>query len=159
MGSCGCGDFSGGLRFPGPDGVVYVLEVYLGCDGCHTPAGVVIHRHLPTAEQRFWFEHEPSMPFTDWRGRLPGEPEYDPEYQSFHQPIFDPDKGIERLVKEMGSAKLAPDEAYELVGHDLEDNGREALDEAIRDTVTESDKRDRELIARAKEIAARKDLR
>ena len=44
MGQCGCGDFSGGYKFPGADGITYVLEVYPSCSDCAAPAGVTIHK-------------------------------------------------------------------------------------------------------------------
>jgi hypothetical protein len=43
MGVCGCGDFNGDFKFPGPDGITYVLQVYPPCENCNTPAGVIIY--------------------------------------------------------------------------------------------------------------------
>jgi hypothetical protein len=43
MGECGCGDYNADLRFKGPDGITYVLQVYQSCSECCTPAGVLIY--------------------------------------------------------------------------------------------------------------------
>lgn len=43
MGQCGCGDFSGDFRFKGPEGIIYVLQVYPPCEECDNPAGVIIY--------------------------------------------------------------------------------------------------------------------
>lgn len=53
MGACGCGDFSGDLVFPAPDGDVYVLDVYPGCADCDAPAGVVLHRFTREEAERW----------------------------------------------------------------------------------------------------------
>lgn len=44
MGQCGCGDFDGLAWFDGPEGYVYVIEVFDGCLDCETGPGVVITR-------------------------------------------------------------------------------------------------------------------
>ncbi len=44
MGQCGCGDFDGLVRFAGPDGTTYVLEVYPGCRDCDTGVMVTIYK-------------------------------------------------------------------------------------------------------------------
>lgn len=48
MGQCGCGDFAGEFTLPAPDGL-YVFWRYAPCDGCGTPAGLVVC-HLRTEE-------------------------------------------------------------------------------------------------------------
>lgn len=70
MGACGCGDYPGGKKFPGPKGVVYTLVVYPGCSDCDTPAGVVIHRWNATGEDRDWHEHDEPLEFRDYEGRV-----------------------------------------------------------------------------------------
>ena len=47
MGQCGCGDFQGDFKFKGPGDIVYVLQVYLSCDECDNPAGVIIYKFSP----------------------------------------------------------------------------------------------------------------
>jgi hypothetical protein len=42
MGACGCGDFGGGLSFPGPKGSTYVLEFQQHCADCEAPMGMRI---------------------------------------------------------------------------------------------------------------------
>jgi hypothetical protein len=44
MGECGCCDPTWLYQFPGPDGVVYLLDIHSGCSYCHTPASVNIYR-------------------------------------------------------------------------------------------------------------------
>jgi len=62
MGSCGCGDFVGDWRIPGPGKDVYVLEVYPGCQDCGTAAGVTLYQFTP-AEARTWgVEEIPGLP-------------------------------------------------------------------------------------------------
>ena len=46
MGSCGGGDAGGEFKLPGPDGSVYVVQRYAGCQECRSPAGVVIYKML-----------------------------------------------------------------------------------------------------------------
>lgn len=45
MGQCGCGDYRPNVKFPGPDGSTYTLEIHDSCRYCETPFGVVITRH------------------------------------------------------------------------------------------------------------------
>lgn len=42
MCQCGCSDFNGQWRIPGPDGKWYVIGLYHGCKDCSTPAGLSI---------------------------------------------------------------------------------------------------------------------
>lgn len=65
MGQCGCGDFYGDFKFKGPDGVVYVVDVYCPCDYCHTPAGVVIYA-MDNEDQQLWdVENIPEIKIAD----------------------------------------------------------------------------------------------
>jgi hypothetical protein len=53
MGECGCGGSFGDFHFPGPDGTLYTLEVYEGCETCETPLGVALSRytkHAPSGD-------------------------------------------------------------------------------------------------------------
>ncbi len=68
MGACGCGDYSGGLKFPGPDGTVYTLAIYYGCRDCENPAGVVIHRWCDD-EDADWHSLDEPMKFRDYQGK------------------------------------------------------------------------------------------
>lgn len=53
MCECACGNIEGQLRFPAPDGDVYILDIYPGCRDCDTPAGVTIYR-FTQAEVAEW---------------------------------------------------------------------------------------------------------
>lgn len=41
--SCGCGDFNPSLKFKGPNGQVYALELFNGCEDCGTSVGVIVY--------------------------------------------------------------------------------------------------------------------
>jgi hypothetical protein len=53
MCECGCANIIGHLRFPAPDGDVYILDFYPGCRDCDTAAGITIYRFTP-AETEEW---------------------------------------------------------------------------------------------------------
>jgi len=63
MGTCGCGDYGASLRLPGPDGVVYAIAFYRGCNYCDAPPGVIVHRHS-TKDAALWGVN--SLPEPDW---------------------------------------------------------------------------------------------
>jgi hypothetical protein len=66
MGACGCGDYNGTWRIPGPDGRWYVIGPYYGCNnGWHegwTPNRVLI------ADARY-YTVVPKQPKPPARGR------------------------------------------------------------------------------------------
>jgi len=43
MCECGCGDYNPICKFRGPDNLTYVVQIYAGCQGCCTPAGVILY--------------------------------------------------------------------------------------------------------------------
>jgi len=61
MAECPCDDYQGERRFPGPDGIVYVIETHLGCTYCRKPAGVVIHRFAADARELFRADELPEL--------------------------------------------------------------------------------------------------
>lgn len=65
MGECGCGNFSGDLTFPAPDGDVYVLDVYTGCADCGTPAGVILHRFTRKQAATWGVEGREPLPVSE----------------------------------------------------------------------------------------------
>lgn len=65
MGACGCGDYQPMFQFPGPDGVVYALEFYTGCEDCGEGPGVVIHRHGAEGRRTWGVDDLPELPFHD----------------------------------------------------------------------------------------------
>ncbi len=61
MGECGCGDFAAEWKLPGPNGVLYAIEVYPGCSYCDNPAGVVVYR-VRTDDDAFNVAGLPDLP-------------------------------------------------------------------------------------------------
>lgn len=50
MGQCGCAEETPQVRFPGPEGFTYALEIYSSCHDCHTPAAVTVYRIADDSE-------------------------------------------------------------------------------------------------------------
>lgn len=69
MGQCGCGDHHADYKFEGPDGVLYAVGVYTGCEGCDTPAGVTLYRHAQP--DREWSDDCPALDFGAFMGDAP----------------------------------------------------------------------------------------
>lgn len=63
MGTCGCGDFYPDFKFEGPDGSLYTLQIYRGCEGCQTPMGVIISRLDGDEIEEWEAQHLPELPF------------------------------------------------------------------------------------------------
>ena len=86
MGQCGCGNYGGEFRLPGPGKDIYVIEFYGGCKDCDTPAGIVLYRmneqeqaqwgalDLPELDMKNWDAGRllPVMHLSDLQGRLQG---------------------------------------------------------------------------------------
>lgn len=53
MGECGCSGFAPQFQMPGPNGTIYAIRVYPGCDYCDAPVGIDIDR-LDEKAQREW---------------------------------------------------------------------------------------------------------
>lgn len=53
MGECGCNEMQPMAWFEGPKTDIYVIELYLGCEYCHTPSSVCLYR-LTKQEAREW---------------------------------------------------------------------------------------------------------
>lgn len=65
MGQCGCGDFYPDFKLPGPDGILYAIQLYRGCHECHTPVGVIVSR-LKGDEIETWDAQElPDLEFNE----------------------------------------------------------------------------------------------
>lgn len=43
MGECGCTQFNAILKFKGPRGVTYVLDIYPSCSYCDAPLGIILY--------------------------------------------------------------------------------------------------------------------
>ena len=61
MGVCGCGDFYGDYKFPGPGDITYVLQIYPSCNICHRPAGVVLYKFNPENVKQWDVEEIPDL--------------------------------------------------------------------------------------------------
>jgi len=47
MGECGCSGMGKFFKLPGPDGCIYIIRKYPGCNYCSTPIGVDIQEIDP----------------------------------------------------------------------------------------------------------------
>ncbi len=52
--TCPCSDFAPSFQLPGPDGAVYAVEIYVGCEACGTGPGVALHRFDDRKAARDW---------------------------------------------------------------------------------------------------------
>jgi hypothetical protein len=59
-------DFMPDAQFPGPDGSVYTVQIYMPCNYCETPLGVDIQRVDPEG-QELWLVDD-SVPQLEFRG-------------------------------------------------------------------------------------------
>jgi hypothetical protein len=112
MGSCGCGDDIEEFQFPGPDGSVYTIGRWVGCEQCHGTA-VVLCRLEPD-EQR-GIDLVPPAPAA-WHG-------------GHVLPLIDVDR-LRRLLVERCTFGLDDDD-YRTLDDALYDQLREALAEAM----------------------------
>lgn len=130
-GQCGCSDFNAQHKFAGPDGYTYALEVTQGCDGCGTPAGVIIHRFdRKTADQ--WDVGElPELPFRGFNEATANES------AEYYQPIADPALILEELRKIAKANEEQEDEEDICTADELLDfEGEEAIVLGIDATLT-----------------------
>jgi hypothetical protein len=86
MCQCGCGDFAADYQLPGPDGVVYTLRMFRGCDNCRIPAGVVVGRFTAEEAPRW---HADRLPALDLSG----------DCDERLLPVLDPEKLKKRMVQ------------------------------------------------------------
>lgn len=120
MGSCNCADYDGIARLPGPDGCVYVLQIYHGCEGCDTGPGVMLHRMSKREAETWDADDLPVVPFDagDWDSVL--------------IPVVDHDK----LQARLNAFNDEHGADYDLDGF-IHDAASEALRDACSDTVAE----------------------
>lgn len=118
MGACGCGDYAADFKLPGPDGIVYAIEVRTPCDYCSTPAGVVLHRFTATGAKEWGADKLPEFVF-------PKSGDRDYEDSSRGLAVVDPSLLWAALVRAGGDAL---EEAL------LEDDAEAALREAVAET-------------------------
>lgn len=69
MGECGCGDYAGEYKFPGPEGVMYSVGIYPACPYCYLPRTVVVYRHK--ADDDLFLPDVPDLPLQGY----PPDPE------------------------------------------------------------------------------------
>ena len=120
MGACGCGDYQPMFRVPGPDGIMYALEVYAGCEYCSTGPGVMIHRHGETGRRDWDVDQLPELPFHDL-----GAPE-----GQFAMPIL----SWEAIRKRFIPLAVEDEDEAQLI---VDDMLREGLRFAVGDTLDE----------------------
>jgi hypothetical protein len=95
MGSCGCGDYAGEFKLPGPDGSVYVIQRYAGCNYCMSPAGVIVYKMLLLDGDPWETSKLPDLPFGHDAGGEPGDEEilipiaHAPEFVKGLKPWFE----------------------------------------------------------------------
>ena len=61
MGECGCTAYDAILRFKGPRGITYVLDIYPGCDECCSPVGVIIYAFDKKARKHWGSDDVPEI--------------------------------------------------------------------------------------------------
>ena len=83
MGECGCGNFYGDFKFPGPKGTTYSLSLYRPCRDCNTPAGIIITKHTDK-DDIFDIKGIPHLKFN--------------EYKEACIPVFSPKKFKEEMI-------------------------------------------------------------
>ena len=93
MGQCGCGDTTPDYQFPGPDGVIYAIQIYQSCHDCQSPAGVEIYRFDPNSEDtEDWVRGVPELDFM-------GYPHDDTRDAQAFISVLDPEHMVAALVK------------------------------------------------------------
>lgn len=120
MGACGCGDYSADYQFPGPDGTVYALAIFTGCEECDLGPGVILHQHGERSRRDWDVDHLPSAPFH----------RVESDYAELAIPILDLEKARARfipfLLGDQDEAKITVDDML-----------REGLRPAVWDTLSE----------------------
>ena len=135
MGECGCGNTNIQLKFTGPDGVVYGIQIYPGCRECGSPAGVIIYRFdtKNDPDAAMWLEGAKDVQWNPYGTTLA-------DGADLCIPVLDPDKLKKAMVafsKDQTVSTNPDDDAdYEPVGF-VEDAVDECLHEAICETADE----------------------
>lgn len=125
MGACGCGDYHGGLKFLGPRGVVYTIEIYPGCSDCSAPAGITLHR-FADKEDIDWHEHDEPVPFYNYEGKVT-----DKGSATYSIPLLDPNAVRKQLHQLFTGATIATDGDEFSFKDYVEDGCRDEFDEAL----------------------------
>jgi len=134
MGQCGCGDFNGTWRIPGPDGMWYVIGPYHGCNnGCSEPAGLFID--LMDAEE-----------LADWRRSDQLPVIGGPEHKNFGIPVLSLDHLVKHLSAALEEAGFRPPDDYDEIQDALKDMG---LLDPVRSAMWDTEKDFDKEIARA----------
>jgi hypothetical protein len=108
MGQCGCGDYNGQWRIPGPNGTWYVIGPYHGCNnGCSEPAGLFIDL-MDTSDMADWSADE--LP------EIGG-----PEHKNFGIPVLNLDHLVKHLAAALVEAGFQPPKDYDEIQDALGD--------------------------------------
>lgn len=125
MGACGCGDYHGGLKFPGPRGVVYTIEIYPGCSDCDAPAGVTLHRFVGKEDVE-WHDHDEPVPFYNYTGNVTEK-----ESGTYSFPLLYPNAVRKQLYKLLEGASIKTDGDEFSFKDYVEDGCRDEFDDAL----------------------------
>jgi hypothetical protein len=123
MGQCGCGDYNGTWRIPGPDGRWYVIGPYHGCNnGCNEPAGLFIDL-FDADDMALWDADK--LPVIGG-----------PEHENFGIPVLDVSRLIGPLAKVMEEMGFTPPDEYDSLRDAL---GDADLPDAVREAMWETE--------------------
>lgn len=129
MGACGCIDNTEKLRFKGPKGITYVLEISQPCEDCEGPLGVILRQLDREAVEDEGADGYPEVEFRDF-GECPEA--------AF--PILFPEKLIRRLVPTgRAIAEMALDSGLQpLTDDEIADAIRDEFYCELEDAINES---------------------
>lgn len=140
MGQCGCGDYNGRWRIPGPDGKWYVLSVGGGCVDCSTPIGLAIDLY-DDQDMQDWDAYE--LPVIGG-----------PDNCFFGAPIIDIDIFRKEIAKVLEEGGVRPQREYETIADQCSD--LDFNDALIGSAHATAEKFDDEIAKAEKKITARK---
>lgn len=121
MGQCGCGDFQADKVYKLPGGTRIAVQLYPGCEYCHTDLGVLLHVFTAKGARSWCISDDET------------EDVIPDEYGACLQviPMLGPED-LREAVRAIGyEVNPEDDNAYETLGDYIEDQGRALLREAF----------------------------
>lgn len=138
MGECGCGNFSAKWKLPGPNGVLYAIEVYPGCSYCDNPAGVVVYR-VRTDDDAFDVAGLPELPIQVYqREPLFADMPSDPISGEAFIPIVHTGSVLDVIAETFGDQIVLEDGDKVPLREQITDYEHQAWTETIEDGVRRS---------------------